>query len=723
MAKGKRVERPPEGVEFPLAEDGRRSTMGFNAGAFEASVAKVDAALAAEIRSVAPKWRKKYARYVVENVKVSSASTKNALTIAKAGLDYLHDHMVFVRNERSMPLRVAMNEFKQDTFATGVVKGRGKFGAGVNGFEVPYKGKVLSGDALLVQIDKWVHEGVIEVSCGHAMNEMVRNEGWLDLRDTYFVMLGASSAMGPFEFLMNHGANVVAVDIDRPHIWNKLIGIAEKSPGTLTFPLKQAAGGAKGAQLADIAGCNLLTQTPEIRNWLLTVHKGKPLGIGSYAYLDGALFVKLSMSMDAIAKDVIASRKNVSLAYLCTPTDCHIGTSAANAVANKTYRRSPAWQSFLTVLVSMIPGMKPLKRNAYKHVSDDSGNTYHIVDAIVHEQGPNYILAKRLQHWRAIVSRCEHGCIVSSNIAPSTRTLSVVHNITFKMAYGGMGKFRPMEVFDQETSSAVMAGLLVYDLKCENSASYPQTELGNPLCLFSENSFHGGAWRCGYKFSSIGTSSILVYLLCDMLVPLYLFLYNVVQLAGWAYVMYLAFDKNPAPALAQSPWPYVHKELRLFQNLAGMEVVHSMLKMTSTPWTTVLIQVLSRVLLVEGIVMVPAAQASPWIWGLVTAWGITEVVRYSFYALKILGKEMKLITWLRYSLFLVLYPFGVTSELAVIRPVVYGVPESWHVLPYGALGTLCLYWFVYVPFFPMLFGHMLAQRKKILGGGQKVKKE
>ena len=77
----------------------------------------------------------------------------------------------------------------------------------------------------------------------------------------------------------------------------------------------------------------------------------------------------------------------------------------------------------------------------------------------------------------------------------------------------------------------------------------------------------------------------------------------------------------------------------------------------------------------------------------------------------------------RYSLFLVLYPFGVTSELAVIRPVVYGVPESWHVLPYGALGTLCLYLFVYVPFFPMLFGHMLAQRKKILGGGQKVKKE
>ena len=34
MAKGKRVERPPEGVEFPLDENNRRSTMAFNAAAF-----------------------------------------------------------------------------------------------------------------------------------------------------------------------------------------------------------------------------------------------------------------------------------------------------------------------------------------------------------------------------------------------------------------------------------------------------------------------------------------------------------------------------------------------------------------------------------------------------------------------------------------------------------------------------------------------------------------
>ena len=731
MAKGKREARPPEGVEFPADDTGRRSTLSLNSAAFQASVAKVDSGMASQIGQDAPKWRKKYSKYVVENVKLSSRSPDNALAIANAGLDYLHDNMVFIRNERSMPLRMAMHEFKSDSFATGTIKGSARLPK-THTYEVPYKNKMLSGDDLLVQIDRWVHQGVIEVSCGHALNEVARSSEWLDLSGLHFVMLGASSAMGPFEFLVSHGANVIAVDIDRPHIWKKLISITKSSPGSITFPLKKPQGSQTEAELAENAGCNLLTQTPEIRNWLMTVHKGKQLVIGSYAYLDGALFVKLSMAMDAIAKDLVESRKNTALAYLCTPTDCHIGTPAASAVASRNYRSAPAWQSVLALLGT------GLRRNGFRKAQSDDGSVYHCVDAIVPEQGPNYILAKRLQHWRAIVTR-DRGNVVSSNIAPATRTLSVVHNLSFKMAYGGMKHFRPLEVFDQETSSAVMAGLLVWDLKCTNSAANPNTELGNPLCLFTETSFHGGAWRCGHKYSTVGTSAVLMYILTEVLVTAYLFLYNMLQFFGWGYVAYIALSLCKAAnfdlgALAsQSPWGAVALPLRFFQDLAFMEVVHSLLRMTSSHWMTVLIQVLSRVLLVEGIVMTPEAQANPFIYGLLFAWGITEIVRYSFYGLKLLGREIPLLTWLRYSLFLVLYPLGVASELGCVRSVVYNLPywsndqvaSSAFVKTLGVanakLAVTVLYYFVYVPFFPMLFGHMLAQRKKILGGGRKGK--
>jgi very-long-chain (3R)-3-hydroxyacyl-CoA dehydratase len=48
---------------------------------------------------------------------------------------------------------------------------------------------------------------------------------------------------------------------------------------------------------------------------------------------------------------------------------------------------------------------------------------------------------------------------------------------------------------------------------------------------------------------------------------------------------------------------------------------------------------------------------------LLLCWGVTEVVRYSFYFCKLLGAVPYPILWARYTLFLVLYPLGVSSEL------------------------------------------------------------
>ena len=59
--------------------------------------------------------------------------------------------------------------------------------------------------------------------------------------------------------------------------------------------------------------------------------------------------------------------------------------------------------------------------------------------------GSSYALAKRLQHWRAMLAR-EAGCLVSSNVAPSTRTASVTQNKNFAHAYRTMHLFRPYEV-------------------------------------------------------------------------------------------------------------------------------------------------------------------------------------------------------------------------------------------------------------------------------------
>ena len=79
-----------------------------------------------------------------------------------------------------------------------------------------------------------------------------------------------------------------------------------------------------GDELYSNAGCNLFTHTPMIRDWLMGLYPGKSFTVGSYAYLNGALHVQVSIAMDAIVRDLSEKRPGTSLAYLCTPTDLHL---------------------------------------------------------------------------------------------------------------------------------------------------------------------------------------------------------------------------------------------------------------------------------------------------------------------------------------------------------------------------------------------------------------
>lgn len=58
-----------------------------------------------------------------------------------------------------------------------------------------------------------------------------------------------------------------------------------------------------------------------------------------------------------------------------------------------------------------------------------------------------------------------------------------------------------------------MGALLLRDVFDPATPSNPWLPLKNPLQLFSYGSFHGGVWRMAYTIDSIGTASVLVYLL------------------------------------------------------------------------------------------------------------------------------------------------------------------------------------------------------------------
>jgi hypothetical protein len=64
----------------------------------------------------------------------------------------------------------------------------------------------------------------------------------------------------------------------------------------------------------------------------------------------------------------------------------------------------------------------------------------------------------------------ENGHVVSSDIAPSTRTLSVLSNGKIGWAFDGLPYFKPHEIFSQETSNTLMAALLISNVTWDGSS-------------------------------------------------------------------------------------------------------------------------------------------------------------------------------------------------------------------------------------------------------------
>jgi len=260
----------------------------------------------------------------------------------------------------------------------------------------------------------------------------------------------------------------------------------------------------------------LMQQPGEIANWLVewqkTIPSSAKVVIGNYTYLDGDLHVKLALCADYCIQKLRKARPSTAVAFLCTPTDIHVCTSASDSAARANYG-SGFGSLGLEKLANVLSGGKFLMKNFQKPVEAVDGRSLKLVDGLSVAQGPNYALAKRMQHWRAQIE-FEAGATVSSMVAPSTATISVIHNKTFAWAYGGMPYFK-YEIFKQETTNAVMAAMLMHDVLNtagpKNAVNRKKFEILNSLELFSTQAVHGGLWRSPYNVNSLGEVSALIY--------------------------------------------------------------------------------------------------------------------------------------------------------------------------------------------------------------------
>merc|ERR1719369_1254936 len=165
--------------------------------------------------------------------------------------------------------------------------------------------------------------------------------------------------------------------------------------------------------------------------------------------------------------------------------------------------------------------------------------------------------------------------------------------------------------------------------------------------------------------------------------------------------------------------------LQVFQTAAVPEIFHAAIGLVRSNVIVTLQQVFSRVYVTWAILaLCPPSQISLGFPLLLFAWTITEIIRYSMYAISLVGTPPYFLTWLRYTFFIIAYPTGVTGELLCSYWGMWYAREKgiWSVhLPNSLNATfsfplvILVIMLLYIPLFPPMYLHMFGQRKKVLG--------
>lgn len=196
---------------------------------------------------------------------------------------------------------------------------------------------------------------------------------------------------------------------------------------------------------------------------------------------------------------------------------------------------------------------------------------------------------------------------------------------------------------------------------------------------------------------------------------LYLKAYNLAMILGWSYLLAIYFIKGFETGFdAEKMYQAMAIPLAIFQYGAVLEIFHSLFKWVKSPIMTTVTQVFSRVVLVFVLEFVPESRR----FGLILlgfAWSLTEVIRYSFYFIKLMGFQTPyVLLWCRYSFFIFLYPMGVSGE--VITLIYTLIKFKKNIFVVVILVALILY---YIPGLKTLYTYMLKQRRSVLGNGNK----
>ncbi|XP_011162076.1 very-long-chain (3R)-3-hydroxyacyl-CoA dehydratase isoform X2 [Solenopsis invicta] len=215
----------------------------------------------------------------------------------------------------------------------------------------------------------------------------------------------------------------------------------------------------------------------------------------------------------------------------------------------------------------------------------------------------------------------------------------------------------------------------------------------------------------------------------------YLVIYNLFQFVGFIYVfivMGIRYSRD-GPDFMKETFDTVGNPLKFVQVLQLLEVMHPMFGYTKGSVLVSLWQTGGRAFVLFCMIDAePRMQTKPVVFYLFVIWSMVEIVRYPYYITQLLNIKIPLLTWLRYTIWIPLYPLGFLCEgIIMLRNIPYfeetqrftiSLPNSYN-FAFHFSSVIRLYLlFLFLPALYMVMSHM-AKLRSIKLGKSNIKKK
>lgn len=147
-------------------------------------------------------------------------------------------------------------------------------------------------------------------------------------------------------------------------------------------------------------------------------------------------------------------------------------------------------------------------------------------------------------------------------------------------------------------------------------------------------------------------------------------MYNAYQFIAYFYivlVLSITLSRDGYSETSKIAYHTVGAAMRCSQTLQYLEFLNALVGFTKGSALFPFLQVTGRNFVLFAIVNAePRIQVMPAVFLVFMIWSLVELIRYPYYVISLLKKEIPSLTWLRYTVWIILYPLGALCEGTIL---------------------------------------------------------